>query len=141
MTENLSISGWDASIEFVENDSSDITIVVKHSKYYNSKIYNENETIEIYCSQDESKVMEAIRDNIKDINNKEIKDYYNPTIYIYTSNDNIEKLKQNKKINYEKRRQEEVDELYERNEELQNKIYDLNEELYEKNIMIEELNN
>lgn len=104
MTENLSIIGWNSAIKFVETDSPDIKIVVKHSKYYKTNIYNEKETIELYCAQDDSKVMETIRDIIKDINNKEIKDYYNPTIYVYASKDNIEKMKQNQEIKEETRR-------------------------------------
>lgn len=140
MTENLSISGWGSVIEFIENDSSDVKIVIKHSKYYKTKIYNENETIELYCFQDDSKIMEAIRDTIKDINNKEIKDYYNPTIYVYASKDNIEKMKKNQESKYEKIRESELNELYEKTEEWQNRVYELNEIIDEKDSIIEDLN-
>ncbi len=106
------------NVEYIETDSNDIKIVVKHSKYYNAKIINNKamsidelldrkiqtdiiidqilgNSIEIYVLQDDTKVIEKLRKNIKDVNNKEIKDYSNYKVYVYTSKENIEKLRRN----------------------------------------------
>ena len=106
------------NVEYIETDSNDIKIVVKHSKYYNAKIINNKamsidevldskiqtdiiidqilgNSIEIYVLQDDTKVLEKLRKNIKDVNNKEIKDYSNYKVYVYTSKENIEKLIRN----------------------------------------------
>lgn len=139
MTENLIINGWNSNIDYIETDLNEVKIVVKHSKYYNTNMINENETIDLYCIQDNSKVMEVIRDNIKDINNKEIKDYYNPTIYIYSSKDNIEKIKQNKQKKYNQSKEIELRKLYDNNEELEREIFELKNKIEEKDNRINSL--
>lgn len=140
MSDDLLIYGLGCNKEYIETDSNDVKIVVKHSKYFETNIYNENEMINIYCYEDESKVMELFRQIIDDINNKEIKNYYEPTIYIYTSKSNIEKIKQNERTKYEKNQEKEIDDLYESIDELENKIYELETELEEKESTIESLN-
>lgn len=52
--------------------------------------------LEIYCFKDNTKFVEFIRDVIKDINNKEIKDYSIPMTHIYTSKENIQKISKNR---------------------------------------------
>ena len=83
MTDDLSIDYYSGYIKYIEEDSENVKIVVKHSKYYSTDIINKNDTIDIYCNQDASKFMEAVRDVIQDINNKEIKEYSITTIYVY----------------------------------------------------------
>lgn len=106
------------NVEYIETDSNEIKIVVKHSKYYSAEIINnramninevlENNTpngmiidqilgnsIEIYVLPDNTKTGDIIRKTIKDINNKEIKDYSNYKVYVYTSKQNIEKFIKN----------------------------------------------
>lgn len=93
MTDNLSIKN--NSIQYIETESNDVKIVVKHSKYYKFKIKNYKERISIYALQEEGNTMEFIRDIINDINNKEITDYFSPVTYVYTSKENIAKILQN----------------------------------------------
>lgn len=124
MKDNLSIRYPYYNIEYIETDSNEVKILVKHSKYYSTEIIHnratnqamsideilENSTqngiiidqilgndnsIEIHVSQDDTKAMEQLRQTIKDINNKEFKDYSNYKVYVYTSKENIEKLKNN----------------------------------------------
>ena len=102
MTDNLSISGWNNNINYIETDSNEVKIVIQHSEYYKINLDNYNEILYIYTYQDNTKSMNLIRNVINDINNKEIKNYYNnPLIYVYTSKNNIEKMKQNKQMQYE----------------------------------------
>ena len=97
MTDNLSINNFNKQVkmEYIETDNNEIKVTVNYSKFYNVNIYNRNETINIDIFQDDSRIMESIRDTIKDINNKEILDYHSPRIYVYASKDNIEKMQQN----------------------------------------------
>jgi len=133
MTENLCIDYWNDGIEYEETDSNDVKIVVKHSEYTQIKMNNENEMIYIYSYQDDSKIMEQLRKTIEDINNKQIKGYSNPKVYVYASKENIEKMKYNRqnKIQIEK---EENDRWI----ETQNTIDELQNQLEEKDIIIEQ---
>lgn len=118
MKNDLSI-GHPYNVEYIETDSNEIKIVVKHSKYYSAEIINhramsvdealENyntqtgmiidqilgNSIDIYVLPDNTKTGDMIRKTIKDINNKEIKDYSNYKVYVYTSKENIKKLTRN----------------------------------------------
>lgn len=117
MRDDLSIYP-DKDIEYIETDSNEIKMVVKHSRYYNIEVtdqqaVNINEILEnniqtgiiidqildnaigIHILQDNTKSMEKLRKTIQDINNKEIKDYSNYKVYVYTSKENIEKIRQN----------------------------------------------
>lgn len=113
MSENLSIKYPFYNVEYIETDSKEVKIVVKHSKYYDVKIINDRGTtlqeklgdniendsaIRIHLVQDDTKSMEQIRQIIKDINNKEIKDYSNYTVYVYSSKSNLEKIERNRKL-------------------------------------------
>ena len=101
MTNNFDISVYGGKIQYIETDSDKVRIVVEHSKYYNIDIADRKDNVRIYCYQDSTKIMEAIRDGIKDINNKEIKSYNGvPVAYIYTSKENIRKMQKDIKIIY-----------------------------------------
>ena len=97
MTDNLSINNFNKRVkmEYIETDNNEIKVTVNYSKFYTVNIDNYNETINIDIFQDDSRIMESIRDTIKDINNKEILNYHSPRIYVYASKDNIEKMQQN----------------------------------------------
>lgn len=97
MKDNLSINSW-RNIEYIETDSKEVKIVVKHSRYYNIDMINNKGNIYFHYNQDYNKSMEEIRQSIKDINNKEIKNYSNYTIYVYSSKSNLEKFKKNQKL-------------------------------------------
>lgn len=141
MSDNLSINNWFGNTEYTETDSNNIKIVVAHSKYCISNFDNYNEEIRVWCEMDNSMFMESIREIIKDINNKEIKDYSYDSykIYVYTSKENIEKIKANTKAKYEEIEQTEIDNLQDEIYELENKVYELEDDNLEKDYLIEEL--
>lgn len=100
MQDNLIIHNMGiGNIEFIESDSNDIKIVAHHSKYYDLVVENEryfdDRLLNIYMTYKEDSIMKEIRQQIKDANHKEIKSYEENDISIYTSKENIEKLKQN----------------------------------------------
>ncbi len=139
MTDNLSIGI--RNIEYIENDSSDIKIVVSHSKRYKTDIENENDIIYVY-SYDETNIMNTIRDIIKDINNKEIKFYnYDNIVKIYTSKANIEKLKQNKQLQQEKTRDLQIEKIDTENNNLKKSIVELEREIKNLESTIEKQQN
>ena len=95
MSDNLCMRNYWRDIQYIETDSNEVKIVVKHSKYYNVDILEDRGTVHFYMKE-KTRVMEEIRQIIKDINNKEIKNYSNHKVYVYTSKDNIEKINRNK---------------------------------------------
>ena len=141
MTEKLSLNSWNCMLNYIENDSNKIKIVAQHSEYMKTKINNNEhiQTIEVYCITDETKLMETIRNIIKDINNKEIVEYSVPVINVYASKENIEKMKQNEMTKYETSIERELDRFNQENQELQNEIIELEDKLVEKDDEIEEL--
>ena len=152
MTDNFYISSYYPNLEYIETESDEIKIVAKHSKYYKVNFVNENDTVDIHYMNDGMKTMEMIRDVIDDINNKEIRNYDIPTIYVYASKENITKMKQNETKIYEEQRQNEiiilenrVNELEETIEENEDIMESLNEQVKEKDdelkILQEEINN
>ena len=136
MTDNLSINFWYNNINYIETDSDELRIVVKHSKYNDINYYIENDTVYFHYYQDQP--FEIVRDFIDDINNKEIRDYYSsPYIYVYTSKDNINKLKQNSKMKYNQ--EETINDLYSEIGILEYKIEDLEDEIINKDSIIKNL--
>lgn len=119
MTDKLLIWSRYFDIEYVENDLNNITIKFEHPEFYltncymfNDKTY-EYDKIHLDCYEDNTKKLQAIRGAIADINSKKIRNYEKTKIYVYTSKENQEKIKQNK-IEYDKKVQERVDK-YKRN--------------------------
>ena len=137
MTDNLSIENWNGFLEYIEEDSNNITIIIKHSKYFKSNITDSNNQIEIYSYQDESKFIELIRDYIRDINNKEIKDFSIPEVNVYASKENIEKIRQNLQNKYfEQQKQED---LHNKINIMEDKINDLENQIVNKDLIIDSL--
>ncbi len=145
MEENLTIESWDNNIEYVENELNEIKIVVKRSKYdtVNTSFDEKEQRLLIYNYQDSRKFGIYIKDNIENINNSQIITYTNPTITVFTSQENIDKLKQNKinKNNLKMEFENQVKELNNTIQEKEEEIYNLSEKLTEKDIIIEELEN
>lgn len=141
MADNLYIQNWGSPIQYVEKDIKEVSVVVKHSKYLGTSVNQYNNEIEIYCYQDDTQIMQLIRDIIKDINKKEIKDYYSssPEIYVYASKTNIAKLKENKLSNEKSQTENMVNGLTEQINDLQEKVYDLECEIENKDIIIDDL--
>ena len=140
MSDDLYINECYCNLEYIETDTNEIKIVAKHSKYYIVNYINDKNKIYIQFVNDETKYMELIRNIIKDINNKEIKNYNIPTVYVYASKDNIEKLKENRAKKYEKQRQNEMIILQEQMSDLQEQVREYEEEIQEKDEVIESLN-
>ena len=93
MTKDLDINVYGGVIEYIETNSNKVKVEIQYSKYYNIDIIDRKNNVRIYCYQDSTKIMDTIRDGIKDINNKEIKRYDTvPITYIYTSKENIKDL-------------------------------------------------
>lgn len=115
MSENLSVSYWN-NVEYIENDSDSIKIIVKHSKYSEAYAVKDNERIEIHYRHKNEDSMQEIRNVIKDINNKTIRNYI-PTVYVYASKENIQKLI----INREKAEQVQARELEDLKESIREK--------------------
>ena len=96
MVDNLKLTVHSGEVRYLESESDEVKIFIEHSKYYNIDIADRNNNIRIYCYQDKNKIMDTIRDVIKDINNKEIKTYDEvPVICIYTSKENIKRIQNN----------------------------------------------
>lgn len=138
MSNNLSISAW-RNIEFIETESENVKMVIKHSKYFTPKLSDENENMHIYFETEKTEIMQEIRSTIKDINNKEIRDYYNPKIYVYASKENIEKIKENSQIKYEESQEYKINELENENEKLENETDSLREIINKREEEIETL--
>ena len=99
MNDNLIIHDYYGKINYIENNTNDIEIVTKHTSYYDVIMNNHSENIISFHTELNTDVMNVIKNSIKDINEKNIIDYSNYEIYIYTSKTNIQKLKNNI-INY-----------------------------------------
>lgn len=143
MTDNLSINtfGINLKYEYVEENSKEIKIKVNHSKYSTVSTYydKQNEGFEIYCSLDDRKVMELLRDCIDDINDKQIKDYSKYTVTIYTSKENIDKLIENENTKISNSLKSQINTLNLKNEKKEDEILQLNETINEQEEMINDL--
>lgn len=96
-TPKIKFNNYDKEyIEYVETDSNEITIEVKHTSYYTSYIIDNEELVRVICHQSNAKMMNAIRDTIKDINNKEIRNYDTRKMIVYASKENIDLIKNSK---------------------------------------------
>lgn len=118
-------------IEYVEEDRNDIRISYKHTNSLTLDMHNYSNYIYLYIINTNNNFLEFSRECIKDINNKKIINYSKFKIYIHTSKENIEKLKNNLD-NYMEKLEEEndyYDKLEEQNNEYRNTIYGLEEEI------------
>lgn len=122
-------------VEFIENNSNDISIKCIHSYQYKFEISATTDGI-IYFStyQDDTNLLDILRKNIEDFNDKKIIDHDTYKIYISTTKENIEKIKSNYKKYYEDRNN-----YYENINDYENKIYELKCEISKKDEKINEL--
>ena len=105
MFDEIIIPDWSyEGINYIPSDNDNIIIEIKHSKYYNVKLDNNHGNKNIYTlhyyKSDET-FMGMIRKMIKDVNNKKIVNYSNFKVNIYTTQKNINKIKNNTKVYYE----------------------------------------
>ena len=122
-------------VEFIENNSNDISIKCIHSYQYKFEINTASDGI-IYFStyQDDINLLDMLRKNIEDFNNKKIIDHDEYKIYISTTKENIEKIKSNYSKYYEDRNN-----YYKDLNNYENKIYELEDEISKKDERINEL--
>lgn len=124
-------SSW-GYIEYIESDNSDVRIEVAHYDNFDTfTSLNGDKRLYIYCTSSEGNIFKELRRSIKDINNKEIRDYSYFKISIYATKENIQKLENNARNldiieqDYEERIEELEDEVDEKDEkifELENKL-------------------
>ncbi len=141
---------YDRDVEYIESDNSDLKIVCRHSKYYicdfDNYTYNYQNGVNIHVYEESSSFMDHLRDSLNDLNNKNIVDYSKSKIYIYTTKENIEKLKLNlekyiadEEIRRRNEYEERISELLNENYQNKDEIYNLKQELIEKDNKINEL--
>lgn len=102
------------NVEYLVDDRSDIKIAYKHTDFFEIS-YNIEDNYLYLDIVDNNNYLKNIRQGIKDINDKKIIDYSNFKVYIYASEENINKLKMNR-TNY-------FDELQNSNEYYHNYSY------------------
>lgn len=95
MNDNLAFIDNNLSIDYVESNDQDVKIVVNTSDYYLVDVVNHTDIYHFYYYSNSSKIMDLIRKQIKNINDKKIVDYSSYDITIYTSKENIIKLQDN----------------------------------------------
>jgi len=97
MNDKIIINDWYSdSINYVESDNNNIKIEYISSKYYELFLDDDNDNVyNFHFYLNEELIMELIRDTIKNFNNKEIVDYSKHQVNVYTSKENINKLKDN----------------------------------------------
>lgn len=140
MTENLSLNIYSNNIvKFIETDIEDVEIVVEHSKYYYANIINEEETLRLDYGNDKMGFMEMINVLIEDLNKKQLRNYGYLKIYVYASNENINKLINNENRKYQESLKTEVNELYDENDNLREKIIELETEIEDQKFLINDL--
>ena len=122
-------------IEFIETDSDKIQIICRHSKFdYLSLDISTNNILHIYLN-DNSNFIKELKQYIDDLNDKTIVDYSNYKIYIKTSKENIQKLKENLNEYYDR-----IDSLESDIRYYLNRIDELNKEINsksERNLQLE----
>lgn len=135
MTDNLSLDYMCSNLKYIETNSNKVKVVVKYSDYIDAKINNIDDTIDIDFQSNNKKISENIREIIKEINNKKIKNYGKFEVYVYASKDNIKLMEQNRKRKY---KEQEIEERNNTIEMLERKIEDLEIEVLNKD---EKINN
>lgn len=82
------------NVVFVPNDSDDIRIVLRSSKYYDYHFYVDiYKRLMLYGDVDGDNLFEFVHTLVDDINERRLVDYSDYQIIIYTSQDNIDRLR------------------------------------------------
>lgn len=96
MTEDTYINSYYKEIEYIESNNQDIKLVINKTDYFTITLHEyPNNNYNFHYELSKENFPKLINQTIKDINNKEFIDYSNYEIKIYTTKDNINKLKQN----------------------------------------------
>lgn len=107
MKDNLMIArhyNYYHTVEYIEEDRKDVKVEVEHSKYYTTEFDEEGGLIYIYNYVPDGEAMDMVRMFIKDFNNKKIVNYDSEqSVKVYTSKENIEIMKNNRKEYFDDR--------------------------------------
>lgn len=125
-------------INYVEENRNDIKISYKHAKHYELYQYKRDNYLYLDVYNKDDNFLEFTREVIKDINDKKIINYANYEITIYTSKENIAKIKNNQKeyFDYQNSQNAYTENLEKQVSDYQNRISELEEELemYKNNV-------
>ena len=90
---------WYSGIEYVPSENEDVRIEYRHSNYMNMYLFKTSETENSYSVQttlrDDISEMDMYRVVLNDIKDLKIVDYSQVKVIVYTTEENIEKLKNN----------------------------------------------
>ena len=92
------MNAWADDVEYVIEDRDNIRIEIYHSDFFVKDIEKNENYIHVGIDDNYDNVMEIIRKEIKDINDKKIVNYNSYKVKIYASSDNINKIKNNNNI-------------------------------------------
>ena len=82
-------------IDYIESDNNNIKVVLKYSKYYNQFYFDKEHFGYYFYPSSSGNNFEFIKEQIENINNNKLVDYQACEIKIYTTKENIDKLKYN----------------------------------------------
>ena len=96
MNDNLYFIDYFKGIDYIESTNQDIKIKITTSDYFDITL-TEHTTNSYYFNTNipSKNITKLLKQSIKNLNNKEIVDYSNYKIEIYTTKENIQKLKEN----------------------------------------------
>lgn len=92
------VNTWEDDIEYFVEDRDNIRVEIYHSDFYTKDIDKEDNFIYVGIDVSYDNVMDIIRKEIEDINDKKIVNYNSYKVKIFASSDNIKKIKDNNKI-------------------------------------------
>ena len=92
------MNAWADDIEYIIEDRDNIRIEIYHSDFFVKDIDKDDNYIHVGIDNNYDNVMEIIRKEIEDINDKKIVNYNSYKVKIYASSDNINKIKDNNNI-------------------------------------------
>lgn len=129
MNDNMVIHDY-YKLTYIETNSNDVKIECTHSKIYDVS-FKENNYSYISVERNIDNELNFIKTVIKDISNNKIVNYDDMSVIVYTSKQNIEKLKFNKEKEYENQYEKRIDELQRDIDQKENKISELQDRIYE----------
>lgn len=130
MNDNMVIHDYYYKLSYVETDSNDVKIECTHSKIYDIS-FKENDNGYIGVEKNIDNEVNFIKRVIKDVSNNKIVNYDDMSVTIYTSKENIEKLKANKEKEYENEYERRIDELQRDIDLKENTISELQDRIYQ----------
>ena len=100
MKDGIFFGNYNGDLNYVESNEENLRIVYKHHLYTDVVMLESQNEIYFYPEVKNVNIMKLVRSYIKNLNDKEVVDYSKYDIYIYTTKENIEKLKNNRENYY-----------------------------------------